>query len=486
MTTKKQKPLVIIFGRTNVGKSTLFNCLVGKNRALVSPIEGTTRDSNIGEVEWGDFIFHIVDTGGIMDIKKLKRKIIGNSIDDLVQRQARDYILRADLILFLVDTVDGTLPQDKEMVMELKKILSGVEKSKRPEIILTANKADSPKLRKEIAEFNKLSLGEPLAISATTGSGTGDLLDLVNKKIKKRGFKKNSIKKEEDSKEKLNNKIRVCILGKPNVGKSSLINAILDEERIIVSDVPHTTREPQDIFINYQNKDISLVDTAGISREEQKSRRNKKGKEALTKQSIERSLKALYRADVCLFMINIYEGITRQDARIIEEIIERNISMIIVANKWDLVEEKDTEVFKKEIYARFPFCQWAPIQFVSAKTGSKVDKILDLVLEVAEARKTEISANGLSKFLNKIVKWHKPAKAKGIKHPHIYELAQERSSPPIFKIRIGAKDTIHFSYLRFIENRLREKFGFIGAPIKIYVEKNKQIHGKTDKKIKNK
>src|SRR3989339_718589 len=297
--------------------------------------------------------------------------------------------MRADLILFLVDTRTGLLPPDKEMDLILKKIIP----KNKTKVILIANKTDSPSLQKETAEFNKLGLGEPVNVSATTGSGTGDMLDIVIKKLQSapwvktkktssvllrdsKPVKKNELKETSIEKEDC---INVCILGKPNVGKSSLINAILGEERVIVSATPHTTREPQ---------------------------------------------------------------------------------------------------YTEIIYYALPFAAWAPIQFLSAKTGNKVQKTLDLILEIYEQRIVKIDANPLNKFLAKIIKKHRPVKARGTKHPHIFELKQETVNPPKFSIRIGAKDTIHFSYLQFIKNRLREKFGFHGTPLTIYVDKNKRIHGK--------
>lgn len=479
---KNKKPLVVIFGRTNVGKSTLFNCLVEKNQALISNIEGTTRDSNINTVEWNNMKFKLIDTGGILDIPALlkKTKKINTDIDIKVQDKAREYLKQADLILFLVDVRDGLLPQDKEMALALKKIILKTNK-----IILTANKADSPSLIKQTAEFNKLSLGEPIPISAITGSGTGDLLDVIIKELKKLKYKteKKLKKLEEKKQEKKEKIIQVNIIGKPNVGKSSLVNSILGEDRIIVSPIPHTTREPQDTEIKYKEKIINLIDTAGISKQGMKKGKiggKNKAKLPLEKLSIEKSLNRLQRADVAILLIDISKRITHQDAKLIEEIVATKTSFVIVANKWDLIEDKDTKHFTQEIYRKFPFCKWAPVLFVSALTGSKVDKVLDLVIKVAEARETEISANALSKFLNRIVKKHKPAKAKGTKHPHIFELRQDYSNPPCFTVRIGTKDTIHFSYLKFIENRLREKFGFLGTPLRMCIEKNKKIHGKKE------
>ncbi|MDD5031654.1 MAG: ribosome biogenesis GTPase Der [Patescibacteria group bacterium] len=454
---KNNLPLVVIFGRANVGKSTLFNRLTEKNQALVSDIAGTTRDSNLNEVSWRGKKFALVDTGGIM---KLPREILAKeklgSIEDKVQHQARQYLTRADLILFLVDVKTGLLPMDRQMALFVKKSLKETKK-----IILVANKVDNFRQAPESAEFNKLSLGEPFPISAATGAGTGDLLDLIVKKVKPSAGAKNLLPE---------NSTRVCIIGKPNVGKSSLLNSILGYERVIVSPEPHTTREPQDTEIIYEEKPIILVDTAGISKKGTKTK-------GLEKHGIMKSLKALEKSDIALLVIDINEDITHQDAKLVEEIVERKASLIIIANKWDLIAKKDPKKFTNYIYGSFPFATWAPIHFTSALTGSKANKILDLILEIDAGRKIILGDSQLNKFLLKIVKIHLPARGKGARHPHIYEFKQIENNPPKFQLRIGAKDDLHFSYVRFIANRLREKFGFLGTPISIEVDKGRKTHG---------
>jgi len=465
-------PLVVIFGRTNVGKSTLFNCLIEKQQALVSKIEGTTRDSNIGQVSWQGKIFELIDTGGIIDLKYLlesRRQTTDDrrqttEIDDKVQKQARDYLQQADLILFLVDTKAGLLPQDKQMALLLKKILPTTNN-----VLLVANKVDGPRQRPKIAEFHKLAMGEPIPVSATTGSGTGDLLDIVIKKIKN--------KPSDNIHHPISNiqyPISVCIIGKPNVGKSSLLNSILGYQRVIVSSVPHTTREPQNTVITYKDQSIKLIDTAGI---------NKKGTKTkgLEKFGIQKSLAALKKSDIALLIIDISQDITHQDAKLVEEIFNRKKSLIFIANKWDLIKERNTKQYTNYIYGKLPFAQFAPIQFTSALTGEKTKKVLDLILEISEQRQKQLSDSQLSHFLSRIVKMHKPAKAKGVKHPRIYEFKQVKTNPPKFELRIGHKDSLHFSYVRFIENRLREKYGFLGTPLTIKIVKGRAIHGKYEK-----
>ena len=479
-----KNPLAVIFGRTNVGKSTLFNCLTEKKSAMVSNIEGTTRDSNIGTVDWQRANFDLVDTGGLLDSgfllanqKKQKQNRSAADIDIKVQQQARDFLNKADLIIFLTDARAGLLPQDKEMVLRLKKIKKTSFK-KNSEIILAVNKVDSPGIRKETAEFNKLNLGEPILISAANGSGTGDLLDAIVSKLPKNKFKK---KNEEIPVEK-KPVIKVSIIGKPNVGKSSLLNSLFGENRMIVSDKAHTTRESKNVSIKHNNSLIEIIDTAGISKSGQKNTKKIKLEKTLEKSGIAQSLRAISQSDISLLVVDINAGITHQESKLFEEISKRKNGLIIIANKWDLVEERDVKKYTNTIYADLPFATWTPIIFCSALNGTKIKKIMDLILEINANYHTEISENALSKFLNKIVKKHSPKKAKGTKHPYIYTLKQIRSAPPKFKIKIGAKDTIHFSYIRFIENRLREKFGFVGVPITIIIEKNRLIHGKHEER----
>ncbi|MBI4779593.1 ribosome biogenesis GTPase Der, partial [Candidatus Falkowbacteria bacterium] len=438
-------PLVVIFGRANVGKSTLFNCLTEKRQALISNIAGTTRDSNLGQVYWQNSHFEIVDTGGIIDLKHLTEKAgETDDIADQVQRQASQYLKKADLVIFLVDNKTGLLPQDREMALLIKK---GVDAKK---VLLTVNKVDAPKDRLKISEFYKLSLGEPYPVSAANGSGTGDLLDVIVKKLAAHSSKlitQNS--NTDDGEEELrvaSDEIRVCIIGKPNVGKSSLLNSILGYERVIVSPEPHTTREPQHTKITYKGRSILLVDTAGISKKGTKTK-------GLEKFGIAKSLNALSKSDVALMTLDISQPITHQDAKLIEEIVEAQKSFIFIANKWDKIEERNTKKYTDYLYIKLPFARFAPIQFTSALTGEKIKKILDLALKIAEERKLKLSDSQLSHFLSRIVKIHRPAKGKGVRHPRIREFKQTQANPPKFEMKIGAKEDLHFSYLRFIENR---------------------------------
>jgi len=258
--------------------------------------------------------------------------------------------------------------------------------------------------------------------------------------------------------------INVCIIGQPNVGKSSLLNSILGYERVIVSPIPHTTREPQHTEIIYQGQRIRFVDTAGISKQGHKG-------ESLAKEGIAKSLKILKKADIALLVLDINSGITHQDAKIVEEIMESRKSFMILANKWDLVEPKDTKTWTNYVYRYLPFATWAPLQFISAKTGAKVDKIMNLIVDMNEARHREVSDSQLDKFLNRIVKIHLPTRGKGSKKPRLYEIRQSGVRPPRFEVRIGAKEDLDYSYLRFIENQLRIQFDLTGIPIRVRVIK---------------
>ena len=452
-------PLVALYGRTNVGKSTLFNCLTEKKQALVSNISGTTRDSNLGIVEWNNSAFEIVDTAGIIDYRYIGKKIKSDDLDEMVQAQAISYLEKATLLIFLADAKAGLMPED----IELARAINRSEKYKK-KTILVINKVDSLRAEAEAAQFNKLGLGEPFAVSAVSGLGTGDLLDLIVNRLDK--------KRKNKAPEKYGDNdlaINVCLVGKPNVGKSSLLNSILGYERVVVSPIPHTTRESQDTKINFKDNLIRLIDTAGISRQ------GKKGK-GLEKFGIEKTFSSLERADIALLILDLSEEITHQDLKIIEEINNRRKSLVIIGNKWDKIEDRDTKKWTEFLRNKMPFIAYAPIQFISAKTGEKVGKIMDLVVEIAKQRKLALSASQTEKFLKRVVKIHKPAKGKGTKPPRIYEFVQEKNNPPLFKLRIGPNDDLHFSYVCFMENRLRERHGFLGTPINIRVTKDKKSH----------
>jgi GTP-binding protein len=463
---KNNLPTVVIFGRTNVGKSTLFNRLVEKPQALTSAISGTTRDANIGAVSWNRRDFTLVDTGGFLDFKWLTgAKKTAISIDEQVQKQAREFLTRADVVLFVVDAKEGLLPQDKEMSSILKKIMPETKK-----VILVANKIDSNKEIMSADVFWKLGWGEPVAISAVTGSSTGDLLDLLVKKFKTAsgktaptaGLSSEVLTKGEAYDER--DFIKVCLLGKPNVGKSSLLNAILGYERVIVSPIAHTTREPQDTDLIYKDKPIKIIDTAGISR---------KWKDAgsLEKMGITKSLEIVDQCDIVLLVVDIEEDLTKQDAKLVEQILERRKSLIIVANKWDLVEGRDTKAYTQTVYRTIPFAQYAPIMFLSAKHKTKINKLMDLILNIADNRLLELKDKELERFIKNCINHHRPTRGKGVRYPRIYYFTQTGTNPPEFMVRVGAQENLAESYLGFIVNQLRARYNLIGTPVKIWVKK---------------
>ncbi len=453
----KNLPQVIIIGRANVGKSTLFNRLIEKPKALTSKLAGTTRDTNIGQVYWQGVNFELIDTGGVETIipsKKIKKLSPALNIEytlDIIEK-TQSALKKADLILFLVDIQTGLLPQDKE----LGKILKRLGK----QIIFVANKTDSLKLREKMGEFFKLGFGEPFFVSALNGSGTGDLLDEIVKRLKK--FKKG--KKAE--KFEIKQAIKIAIIGKPNVGKSSLLNSLLQEERAIVSPLPHTTREAIDTFLEYKNKNLILIDTAGI-------RKQAKISKGLEKISVKKSLENARNADVCLLVLDISEPIGVQDNKLSKILIDANVSIIIVANKWDKIEDKTDKTqndFQKNIYRHFSYLTWVPIIFVSALTHKNVYNILDLALQIYENRNIKISDSALNKFLKQAIKRQRPLRAKGSKHPYLLDLKQIKTDPPRFQLQIRKTDTLSSTYIKYLENALRQKFNLLGTPVKIMIK----------------
>ncbi|MDP3900075.1 MAG: ribosome biogenesis GTPase Der [bacterium] len=457
-------PSVVIFGRTNVGKSTLFNKIAGKSLALVSSIEGTTRDSNEKIIDWQGSRFELIDTGGIIktellrDKQKLKSPNIDeNDINSTVQLKSREQLINADIILFVVDNKAGLLEQDKQMGLLIKKI-AGEEKK----IILVANKVDTPTAQLKTAEFYKLSFGKLLPVSAATGSGVGDLLDEICAAIPK---------SESENNERL--EAKVAIIGQPNVGKSSLINAITGVDKIIVSSVAHTTREPQDTLINYKNNYIRLIDTAGIIKN-----KSKMNKQDFVSEGIKLSLAALKKSDIALLVLDIGLEISHHETKLISEVIENKISLIIVANKWDTISEKDHKHYQRQIYSKFPFVSWAPIIMLSAKNKTKINQLLDLVIEVNSARHKKIAPDELAEFLQSALRHAQPlsnAKIRGIMKtrmpkPKLKSLTQTYVNPPEFTLAIKSKLGLKGNYLKYLENRLREKFKFTGAPITIIIK----------------
>lgn len=430
------KPTVAIIGKPNVGKSTFFNYIVGSRISIVEDTPGVTRDRVYAETNWRGREFTVIDTAGIEPESE-------DIIISQMREQAKIAIEIADVIIFLTDVKQGVTAADQEIALMLKK-------SKKP-VVLVCNKADNMSRDKnEIYEFYNLGIGEPYQISAANALGIGDVLDAIFEKLpeKKAG-------EDEDD------RIRVAVIGKPNVGKSSLINKILGQNRTIVSSIAGTTRDAIDT--EYQNKygKYVLIDTAGI-------RRKSKVKESIEKFSIMRTLLAIERADVCLMMIDANEGVTDQDAKIAGEAHEAGKGVIIVVNKWDEYEKETgtLEKYKKEVYNKLSYLSYAPIIFISAKTGQRVDKLFTMINNVAEQNAMRVSTSVLNQVINEAIAVVQPPSDKGKRLKILYG-TQVSTKPPTFVIFVNNKELFHFSYERYLVNQIRKEFGLVGTPIRI-------------------
>lgn len=431
------KPIVAIVGRPNVGKSTFFNRIAGKRISIVEDTPGVTRDRIYTEVEWLDHRFTLIDTGGIEPRSR-------DVILEQMRIQSRIAIETADVILFMVDAREGLTATDYEVGDMLRK-------TQRP-VILVCNKVDNRKLEDEVFEFYNLGLGVPSAISSEQGLGLGDLLDRVVE---------NFTKTEEQ--EYGEDVIKVAILGKPNVGKSSLLNKILGEDRVIVSDVPGTTRDAIDTYITIENRDYVLIDTAGI-------RKRSRVEEAIERYSVIRAYTAVTRSDVCLLVIDALEGPTEQDTKIAGHIHEEGKGCIIVVNKWDLVEKdtKTADEYMVNIRFKLSFIEYAPVIFVSAKTGQRTNKIIEMATAIFERSSLRVSTGVLNDVIGEAVLMNQPPSDKG-KRLKVFYGTQVSVKPPTFVIFINSNELMHFSYLRYLENRIREAFGFEGTPVRMIV-----------------
>lgn len=438
----KDLPVVALVGRTNVGKSTLWNRLTESGQALVSSEPHTTRDRKYGVVLWKGLAFELIDTGG-MDTEK-------DEIGAGIQKQAAAAMKDADLVIFMVDTKTGLLPQDLTLARHIRKFSKHTW--------LAANKTDNIKSLAEAQspEFYKLGFGEPHPISATTSLGLGDFLDEIHEELTRLG------KPPVEKKEVL--PLRIVLIGKPNVGKSSIVNKLLGEDRVIVSAKAHTTREPQDTAFRYKGRDVVLIDTAGM-------RRRAKIKGDLEEESIRRNQQALKRADVAFLVFDSTEDPSKQDRRLAGLVEESSTGLILVANKWDLVDEKHTytaKTYEQLIRQLFPFLDWAPMVFVSAISGQRITKLIDLAFKVEEERNRHIDYNALNRVLKSTIIAKRPLQAFGPQSPRIYDAAQVGEAPPRFLLTVhGEKENLHESWMKFFAKRLRMKFGFEGTPIQV-------------------
>jgi GTP-binding protein len=434
------KPIVAIVGRPNVGKSTLFNRLVGERRAIVEDEPGTTRDRVYGTTEWGGVEFTLVDTGGLQDDAEVARESL-SQIARHTREQAHAAIEEADVIVFMVDARGGINAGDHEVAGMLRR-------ADKP-TILAANKAESSARREMAYEFYELGLGEPIAISSYHGSGTGDLLDRIVEALPE-------LEEEEEPEGPA-----IAIVGRPNVGKSRLLNALLGQERAIVSDVPGTTRDSLDTIMEWAGQPVTLIDTAGIRRRGRVDR-------GIEQYSVLRSMRAIDRADVVLLVIDATEGFTAQDLHIAGYIAEQKKGIVVVVNKWDLVEKDSStmEEYRHQAREELDFMPYAPLVFISAKFGQRVQQVLDSALAVVAERQKRVPTAALNKMLKDAVSTHPPPSKPG-KWLKFFYATQADVAPPTFIIFTNDPAQVHFSYRRYLENKLREAFGFAGTAIRL-------------------
>ena len=437
------KPIVAIVGRPNVGKSTLFNALAGENISIVKDTPGVTRDRIYADISWLNYNFTLIDTGGIEPDS-------GDVILSRMREQAQIAIETADVIIFLVDVRQGLVDADFQVADMLRR-------SQKP-VVLAVNKADNyEKFLPDTYEFYNLGLGDPHPVSANSKLGFGDLLDEVVENCDPK-----ALEEEEDERPK------IAIIGKPNAGKSSIINKMLGEERVIVSDVAGTTRDAIDTVIQKNGKEYVFIDTAGL-------RRKNKIKEDLERYSVIRTVSAVERCDVAVLVIDATEGITEQDAKIAGIAHERGKGMIIAVNKWDLVEKDDKTIYKftNKIREVLAYMSYAELVFISAKTGQRFPKIFDMLDAVIENHAMRVQTGVLNEILTEAVAMKQPPSDKG-KRLKLYYMTQVSVKPPTFVVFINDRQLMHFSYTRDIENQIRNTFGFRGTPIHIIARERKE------------
>ena len=435
------KPLVALVGRPNVGKSTLFNRLIGERRAIVFDEPGTTRDRTYGESFWGGRDFDVVETGGIQS----EAEIAGASMAEIVRGtrvQAQLAIDEADVIVFLVDGRDGLTAADEEVADILRR-------SGKPTIV-GVNKAESRERRDDAVEFYALGLDEPVPISAYHGHGTGDLLDRIVAELPPA---------EEETED---DTPKIAIVGRPNVGKSALLNALLGQQRAIVSNVPGTTRDTLDTRFSWEGHDFTLIDTAGIRR------RGRVEHGAIEQYSVVRSMKAIGRCDVAILVIDATEGFTAQDLHVAGYVQEEGKGLVVAVNKWDAVEKdsRTMDEYREEAREALDFMPYAPLVFISALYGQRVGKLPEVVLEVLAEREKRVPTGQLNKVIREAVVEHPPA-TKRNEHLKFYYATQPRTGPPTFVFFVNNPKMLHFSYRRYLENRIRQEFGFVGTPIRL-------------------
>jgi GTPase len=438
-------PAVVLVGRPNVGKSTLFNRITGSRRAIVTPVAGTTRDTNSHPAEWQGTHFTLVDTGGLFGASE-------DPLHALVVQHGRRALEIADVIVFVVDGREGLVPADEEIAASLHKAAVPV--------LLAVNKTDDRRARGRSLEFYKLGFEPVMEIAAEHGEGTGDLLDEVVKRLPA-GRRTSPVVEPAEA--------AVAIVGRPNVGKSSLLNRLLREERAIVSDLPGTTRDSVDALLRWQRRIFRIVDTAGIRRPGRVARSGQ-----LEAVSVVLARRAIEKADVTVLVIDASEGATDQDAAIAGEAEKAGSGIILAANKWDLMKGKGpdfSKTFDENLRRQLKFLEYAPVLHISAATGERAGKVLETIDKVAEARTRRVPTGELNRFLQAVTAVHPPV-SPGRRHVRILYAAQTGVAPPTFVFFTNVATEFHFSYERFLANRLRESFGLIGTPIRIHVRKS--------------
>lgn len=452
------KPIVALVGRPNVGKSTLFNRIIGKRLAVVSDTAGTTRDRLYADGEWNGVAFSLVDTGGIEVTSGWHTEPLSEDSEQFlpqIRGQAKIAIQDADVIVQVVDGQTGITAADSEVADILRR-------SKKP-VIIAANKLESSNLQKNLYEFYELALGEVFATSALHGYGTGDLLDAIIEAIP-----------PADPDDEEDDSIKIAVIGRPNTGKSTLVNKLIGEERVIASPIAGTTRDAIDTKITWEGEEFTLIDTAGI-------RRRGKIEPGVEKYSVIRAMRALERADVALLLLDAEEGITAQDTHIAGMIAEETTGVIVLVNKWDAVDKDSFTIYEyeKEIHRELNFIPYAPMLFISAQTGQRVNKIFQMALEIYETAHERIPTSELNKFMREVTAAHPPP-SKGGKRVKFFYATQASVAPPTFVFFVNQPDWVNFSYKRYLENRLREVWPFAGVPIRMFFRaRSEDRFGKT-------
>lgn len=437
------KPIVAIVGRPNVGKSTLFNALAGQKISIVKDTPGVTRDRIYADIDWLNYNFTMIDTGGIEPDSS-------DIILAQMREQAQIAIDTADVIIFMTDVKQGLIDADA-------KVADMLRRSQKP-VVLVVNKVDNfNKMMADVYEFYNLGIGDPVPISASQRSGIGDMLDKVVEH-----FKSLDLEEDEDDRPK------VAIVGKPNVGKSSIINKLTGESRVIVSNIAGTTRDAIDTDVKWNGKEYVFIDTAGI-------RRKSKVKEDIERYSVIRTVTAVERADVVVIVIDATEGVTEQDAKIAGIAHENGKGIIIAINKWDAIEKNDKTVYEytNKVRQILSFMQYAEIMFISAKTGQRLPKLFDMIDMVIENHTMRIETGVVNEIMAEAVAMQQPPSDKG-KRLRLYYITQVSVKPPTFVIFVNDKELMHFSYTRYIENRIREAFGFRGTPLRFIIRERKE------------